>query len=140
MKILAAIKSSKNAEEMAHTTLRWAARAGFDLRIFVPDKRQLKKYKKYLDEYNYYYWGNIDEERSIVTGQEPMDYARENGYALLITLPDNLLDYSVERNDDQTFIDYAEDVAKLRVEFGNNPALMGSKLERNDKCKMERVR
>lgn len=140
MKILVAIESDKNAEQLAHTTLRWAARAGFDLRIFVPDNRQSKKYKKYLDEYNYYYWGNIDEERSIVTKQKPMDYAREHGYDLLVTLPDNLLDYYTEEDDDKTFMEYTEDVAKARVEFGSNEAVMGSKLERNDKCLMERVR
>lgn len=79
MKILVAIESDKNAEQLAHTTLRWAARAGFDLRVFVPDNRQSKKYKKFLDEYNYYYWGSIDEERAIVAKQKPTEYA--NGFA-----------------------------------------------------------
>lgn len=139
MKILVAIESDKNAEQLAHTTLRWAARAGFDLRIFIPDRRQLKKYKKFLDEYNYYYWGNIDEERSIVAKADPMEWAKANGYDLLVTLPDNLLDYCTVENDDATFMEYAEDVAKARVEFGHKPDLESLPLERNDRCLMERV-
>jgi hypothetical protein len=45
MKILVAIKSTGKPEECAHTTFRWAARAGFDIRIFVP-KKEVKPTKR----------------------------------------------------------------------------------------------
>ena len=142
MKILVAIESTKRAEEMAHTTLRWAARAGFNLRIFIPTNRERKTYEKYVDDANYHYYYSIPPSVIIAKSKEgtPMEYAKANGFDLLVTLPDNLLDYKTERDDDKTFIEYAEDVAKARVKFGNEPDLMELALEQNNDCVMERVR
>jgi hypothetical protein len=141
MKILVAIESSKRAEEMAHTTLRWAARAGFNLRIFIPDNRQRKVYEKAVDDCNYHYYFNIPPTVLVAQNKEgtPMEYAKANGYDLLLHLPDNLLDYKSVRDDDKTFIEYAEDVAKARVQFGTKPELMELPLEQNNLCIMERV-
>jgi hypothetical protein len=138
MKILVAIESTKRAEEMAHTTLRWAARAGFNLRVFIPDNRQRKKYEAAIDDANYHYYFSIPES-VLVAGESPMEYAKREGYELLVSLPDNLLDYYAVEDDDKSFIEYAEDVAKARVAFGKNPNLGELKLERNTECIMTRV-
>lgn len=141
MKILVAIESTKRAEEMAHTTLRWAARAGFNLRIFIPDNRQRKKYQWAVDDANYHYWFNIPD--SVIEAKSkvgtPMEYAKREGYDLLVLLPDNLLDYCTVEDDDKSFVEYAEDVAKARVEFGLKPDLEQMSLDRNSDCEVLRV-
>lgn len=139
MKILVAIQSSKRAEEMAHTTLRWAARAGFNLRIFIPDNRQRKAYEKYVDDANYHYYFNIPPSVIVAENKEgtPMEYAKREGYDLLVLLPDNLLDYNTVAEDDKTFIEYAEDVAKARVELGMKPDL--EQVDLKNDCVMLRV-
>lgn len=140
MKILTAIESSKRAEEMAHTTFRWAARAGFDIRIFIPDRRQLKKYQAAVDDANYhYYLVGRDETKIITPKQKPLDYAREHGYDLVILLPDTLLDYSTVENDDKSMVEFAEDAGAARKQFGLNPNLIRLALARNDRCLMVRV-
>lgn len=122
MKILVAIESSKNSDELTHTTLRWASRGGFNTRVFIPDKRQLDKYKRAIEEVNYHYYVDLPYE-IIVPNQKPMDFAREEGYDLLVYLPDSLLDWRTVGDDDKTVIDYAEDLATARSKFGNIPEL-----------------
>lgn len=142
MKVLVAIESTKRAEEMAHTTLRWAGRAGFDLRVFIPDNRQRKVYERFVDDYNYHYYGFLEPEDVVVAKSkdgDPMAYAKAKGYDLLVLLPDNLLDYHTIEDDDKSFIEYAEDVGKARTEFGLKPDLEELTLERNSDCVMKRV-
>lgn len=125
MKILTTVKSTGRAEEMAHTTFRWAARAGQDIRIFVP-KKELKAYQAAVDDANYHYYLVSRDEKEIVVSignQSPMRYARDNGYDLIVELPDNLLDYSEEQNDDKGVIDFATEVGIARKEISANPKL-----------------
>lgn len=142
MKILVAIESTKRAEEMAHTTLRWAGRAGFDLRVFIPDNRQRKVYERFVDDYNYHYYGFLEPEQVVVAKSKegkPSQYAKAHGYDLLVLLPDNLLDYHTIQDDDKSFIEYAEDVGKARAEFSLKPDLNEMPLARNSECWMKRV-
>lgn len=128
MKILVAIQSDNNAYEMAHTTLRWAARAGFNLRVFIPDESQLAEYENAIDDCNYSYYFNIPNS-VIVVNEEPIVFAKRNGFDLLIILPDNLLDWRTINDDDKTFIEYAEDIAKARVQFGKVKGLASIKFD-----------
>lgn len=122
MKILVAIESSgsNNAEQMAHTTLRWAGRSGFNTRIFVPNRRGFEKYEKAIEEANYHYLLSIPYS-CIIVKQDPAKYAEKEGYDLLLRIPDDLLDWRTKKDDDKTVIDYAEDVGAARVEFGTKP-------------------
>lgn len=140
MKILTAIESDKRAEQMAHTTFRWAARAGFDIRVFIPNRHQLKKYHAAVDDANYHYYlvGRVAEE-VVVPKERPTEYAKANGYDLVILLPDTLLDYSTVEDDDKSFVEFAEDAGAARRQFSEDPNLMRLTLARNDKCLMVRV-
>lgn len=124
MKILVAIPSSENPDLLANTTLRWAARAGFNLRIFIPDEEQRESYVKSIDDANYDYFLDIPEE-AIVSIITPLDYAQEHNFDLLVTLPDSLYDWDKENTlgTDKTVIDYAEAIGAARVLFGQQPEL-----------------
>lgn len=119
MKILAAIQSDKNATIMQDYTLRWAARAGYNMRIFIPDKRQLQKYEKAIEDANYHHYLALP--NTIIETGDPLEYAKKEGYDLLIYLPDNLEYWNKKGGQDLTHIYYAEDVGKARVLFSNNP-------------------
>lgn len=121
MKILVAVVTDKNYDEFAHTTLRWASRAGFNMRVFVPTYWQRHKYKAAVDEANYEYYLSVPHS-ILVVRQQPMDYARKEGYDLLVTLPDNLIQWSPDAayDNDKTVIDYAESLGKVRSSFSKN--------------------
>lgn len=136
MKILVAIKSSGRPDEMAHTTYRWAARAGFDLRVFCP-KAEADAYRDALDDAAYHYWLVGRDENEIVTAGQPLAYARRHGYDLLCILPDNLLDYKTVRDDDKSMLEFAADVGTARKRFGNEPELRELPLENG--CLIKRV-
>lgn len=137
MKILVAIKSTGKPEECAHTTFRWAARAGFDIRIFVP-KKEVEAYKLGVDDANYhYYLVGRDEADVVVGGTNPMAYAKKHGYDLVALLPDNLLDYKTVEDDDKSMVEFATDAGAARKEFGLKPDLEEVQLE--NECKVVRV-
>lgn len=137
MKILVGIKSTGKPEECAHTTFRWAARAGFDIRIFVP-AAELEAYQTGVDDANYhYYLVGRDEAQVVVADAEPMAYAKEHGYGLLLELPDNLLDYKTVEDDDKSMVEFATDAGKARSTMGKDLTINEIPLE-ND-CKMLRV-
>lgn len=122
MKILVVIQSSgsKFADQMAHTTLRWAGRSGFNTRIFVPNRRGFARYEKAVEDANYNYLLSIPYS-CIIVKTDPLEYAKAEGYDLIVYLPENLVDWRTSRNDDKTVADYAEDVGAARVAFGKNP-------------------
>jgi hypothetical protein len=124
MKILVAIESSgaNNAEQMAHTTLRWAGRSGFNTRIFIPSHRTRKQYEKALEDASYTYYLSLPPSM-IVSKVKPLDYAVAGGYDLLLYLPDNLTDWRTEKNDDKTVADFAEDVGSARKLFSKFPEI-----------------
>lgn len=137
MKILTTIKSTDRAMQFAHTTFRWAARAGFDIRVFVP-AAEVKAYQDGVDDANYhYYLVGRDETDIVVADQEPLAYAAANGYDLIVELPDNLLDYKTVEDDDKSFVEFATDAGAARREFSLKPDLEELQLEGD--CVMKRV-
>lgn len=115
MRILVAIKSDKNSETLSHNTLRWAGRAGYNLRVFIPDNRQLSKYQKAIDDVNYHYYMDIP--YTVIEKGDPLEYAKREGYDLLVLLPDDLPQWGKTRHPDLTVLKYANDIGAQRLLF-----------------------
>lgn len=116
MRILVAIESSENANTLAKTTLRWAPRAGYNMRIFIPDTGQLSDYQEAIAKANYDEYLDMHD-GMIIIGQDPRQYAKQNGFDLLLLLPDNLASWGRKRNLDKMIIEYAKDVGSARVKL-----------------------
>lgn len=115
MKILIAIISDKNSEALTDHTLKWAGRGGFNTRIFIPDKRQLSKYQKAVEEANYRYYLSLP--YTIIEYGDPLKYAKKEGYDLLVKIPDNLAYWGDNEDPDRTVLDYSVEVGEQRVLF-----------------------
>lgn len=135
MKILVAIKSDKNSETVLET-LAWVGRAGFNTRIFIPDKRQLSKYQKAIDDANYHHFLSLP--YTMIEFGDPLKYAEKEGYDLLVTIPDSLKRWGRTRNEDKNVIDYAVALGEARVAFGQDPEMKLKKFKNG--TTMQRVR
>jgi hypothetical protein len=119
MKILAAIVSDKNSEALVTNTLRWAGRAGFNMRIFIPDKRQLNKYMKAVDDANYKYY--LDIPYTCIETGDPLEFAKREGFDLLVKLPDDLKYWGISEHEDLTVLQYQEEISQQRGLFSKYP-------------------
>lgn len=119
MKILVAIESSKRPRKLSKTTLRWAPRAGYDLRIFIPDETQREKYIQAIDNAKYDDYLDLQHDMLII-GDEPLFYAKKNNYDLLVLLPDDLKKWTELPNLDAVVLEYAGDIGFARSIFGKN--------------------
>ena len=120
MKIFVAIESSENPKTLSTHTLRWAARAGFNMRIFIPDKSQLPSYLQAIEEANHNWYLALPN-TVLVVGAEPKDYARQNGFDLLVSLPQDLRKWNPKANHGLNVLQYAADVGKVRTLFSQQP-------------------
>lgn len=118
MKIFVAIESSNNAKVLANTTLRWAARAGFNMRIFVPSEKQRRIYAAFIEEANHNWYLDLPDD-VVVVGKSPKRFAEENGFDLLVRLPDNLRKWKRWLNYDLNVLHYAADLGKTRIKFAD---------------------
>lgn len=121
MKILIAIESSNNSKKLANTTLRWAARAGFNMRVFIPDATQLPVYKTALIEANYKWY--LDLPDTVLEVLEPKQFALKKGYDLIVYLPDDMLKWDNKKTHDLNVIEYAKDLGAARLRFGKSPRM-----------------
>lgn len=119
MKILVAIESSENPKTLAATTLRWAARAGYDIRIFVPDDSQTDEYQHAIDDANYKWYLDL-KESIIVSNTRPLDYAHDNGYDLILYLEDSMHKWKRDINHELNVYEYAKDVGEARMRFNQD--------------------
>lgn len=123
MKILAAIQSSENPRRLAKTTLRWATRAGFNMRLFLPDDSQIQGYVSAIEDANYQYHLNIPRD-FIVTGVKPHEYALAHGYDLIVYLRDDMNKWKFRVNHDMNPLVYAKEVGQARLEFSRDKKLL----------------
>lgn len=119
MKLLCAIKSEGNHLTIADGTLRWAARAGYDLRIFVP-KVELEPYQEALTDANYNWYLALSKDM-LIPDTDPMTYAQVMGYDLLATLPDGMTDWRKRADMERQVFLYCEAIGKGRLQFAENP-------------------
>lgn len=119
MKILVAITSDNNSNELGETTLVWAARAGFNLRIFIPTEHQRNEYQTMIDDLNHREYLDVSY-AAIIAERFPAEFAIENGFDLLLELPDDMPEWNTEKNKDKMVMDFAIDVARARKQFSTN--------------------
>lgn len=120
MKILVAIES-KDHKKLADQSLRWLARSGLELRVFVP-KGKAKKFKWTIDEVNYHYYVALDWADTVVERTDPMTYAQQHDFDLLLKVPSKLMSW--RKRDylkDWEILVFRGAVGKARVEFGKHP-------------------
>lgn len=122
MKLLVAIQSSENAILLARSTLRWAARAGFNTRVFVPEA-QVEEYVKAIQHANYNW--RLDLPPSfIVPDTDPAEFARQEGYGLVLLVPDDLFKWDKKFNHEEMVYHYAADVGRARILFAEDKKKM----------------
>lgn len=136
MKILVAIESSENPTLLAKTTLRWAARAGFNMRVFIPDANQLQPYKDAIDNANYDHFLDLPE--SIVEVGSARDYAVKEGYDLIVYLPDDMRKWDTRLTHDLNVLHYAKELGVARVELKDS--IPGSTFTFSNGAVMERLK
>lgn len=118
MKVLVAIESSENPKTLAKCALRWAARAGFDLRIFIPGQSQLSEYKEAIDEANYNWYLAIPK-NALITELTPSEFAKAQNYDLVLHVPDHLRKWDKKANHELNPYKFAESVGKARLLFAD---------------------
>lgn len=123
MRILVAVIGKRSTD-----TLKWAARAGFNLRVFVKNKSVAKWERRILDlNYDQY----LDLPLTVIETQEPEEFAKENGFDLLVMLPDNLKKWDEADSIDGTVYHYQKDIGIARKEFADQPELQEKLLHLN---------
>lgn len=137
MKILVAIESSENPKTLARRTLRWAARAGFNMRIFIPDDSQLPEYLAAVKEANYEWYLDLPDS-VIVTKITPKQFAKDEGFDLILYLPDDMRKWKTSLIHEINVLEYARQVGAARLRFSKDP---NKKYERfSNGAIMERIR
>lgn len=116
MKILVAITSRKPGNL---NTVRWAARAGFNTRLFIPSPSQKDEYLVAIKDANYKWHLAIPED--FIVADLPRTYAIANGYDLLVHLRDDMNKWKFRVNHEMNPLVYAREVGAARVEFSKEP-------------------
>lgn len=136
MRILVAITTS-DTKLVGDRALRWCARLGMDVCLFVP-KGKRRKFKEVIDDMNYHYYVDFTYDR-LITRMDVEKYAWANEYELLVTVPHDL--WSWRKNKQFKVDEIAHPynaLGKARVEFGNHPR---KKIKRwNNGVTMERIK
>lgn len=139
MKILTAI-ISPSAATLKDGPITFAARAGYDMRIFHytgkdANKPTFTKYAAAIDDLNYDRYLSI-EYTALVTKARPMPYAKLLGYDLLLTLPADLKRWNKTKDENLMVVEFAGDVGRARKAMSKNKKLIchqfdnGATLER----------
>lgn len=118
MKILVAIVNPESPDTLGKNTLSWAPRAGYNMRLFLPDESQLSEYFALIDHINYDQYLDL-RYAMVVVGHDPKEYAEREGYDLLVTLPSDLKAWNKTRDREMMVIQYAEAIGAARVRIGN---------------------
>jgi len=116
VKILIAITNDNKPKTLAKNTLRWAPRAGFDIRVFIPDETKLSEYQAIIEHLNYDEFMDL-QYVMLISDQSAVQYAKDNQYELILMLPDNLKSWNKTRNKDLMLLEYAKDIGVARQTF-----------------------
>lgn len=117
---LLVIHETDNWRQLSDTILRWCGRTGYELRVFAPRNKRRKFLEEVWDA-NYNYYLALPDE-IIVTKQGPDEYARANGFELILEIPAGLKEWRKRSAFRDKEIKWAyEAIAKARVPFEKNP-------------------
>lgn len=129
MKLLVAIESSDI--KLINKSVRWAGRAGYDLRIFV-SAYDWEPYVDRLKEINMNHYIHLTKKNLIADWSYGIrHYALDKGYDLIVIIKETRPSFSGKRkmiDIDAEVPKFIEAVGKARVQFSENPELMRLKL------------
>lgn len=133
MKILIAVPSKGRPDTIFKRTLRWVARTGYDVRVFV-EPQEIETYREAARDANYQFRLTITDQHFVDIGKNDggisyvmsfiKDYATNNGYDLVFKMDDDVVRFvgrGKAQPDDNMLIDFATMVGKCRVTFGKYP-------------------
>lgn len=120
MKILVACKT-EDYKNIGDNILRWAARAGYEFRLFVPYAKH-KRFEKAIKDVNWDYYMALGASETLVFRDDPEDYAKQNGFDLLVTIPDTLQSWRKgSRAKPEEMALYVKAIGSGRKYFSENP-------------------
>jgi len=120
MKILVAVIGT-NSTDLFKKTLSWAPRGGFNMRIFISEAEPKEDYLMAIDNANHEYYVDILPV-SIIQGINAAEYAKNEGFDLLVELPDNMASWKPTDSEDGTVYHFAKDVGIARTKLAKYPA------------------
>lgn len=120
MKILVACQT-EDYKNIGDNVLRWAARAGYQFKLFVPyDKK--KRFEKAIKDVNWDFYMALGAYDTLVFNEEPEVWAKNNNYDLLVTIPDTLQSWRKDsRSKPEEMALYIKAVGSGRKYFSENP-------------------
>jgi hypothetical protein len=121
MKLLVAIPSS-NPKKLARRTLKWASRAGFEMRIFTDPKISKTKYRNAIDDANYKHRLAV-KHSDIVAGKDVLTYAQENDYDLLALVPPDMASWNKTIDSGKMVIEFHADLGAARKKISEDNTL-----------------
>lgn len=135
MKLLVAIPSKGRPEKIYKDTMRWVARTGFDVRVFV-EPQDLEAYKTAAKTGNIDNYTDVRPENFVSIGENDKglgfamgfikQYALDGGYDLVFKLDDDIRRFNNRgrnRTDDLMILSFCQMVGQCRVAFGKYPDL-----------------
>lgn len=133
MKLLIAIPSKGRSKTIFKHTLRWVARTGYDVKVFV-EPQEIEEYRTNATVANGEYYLDLTDESFVDIGKNDAglshakqfikDYATKNGYALVFKMDDDVMRFNARgrnKRDDDMIIDFCGMVGQCRVAFGKYP-------------------
>ncbi len=129
MKLLVAVKSSDI--RLVNKSLRWVGRTGYTLRVFVKGV-DWEPYVDRLKEISENHYLNLTA-KNLVTDYDPEVYARENGFDLLLEIPEARPAFRQKRvriNLDEEVMEFAKAVGAARKTLSENHELSSVTLRR----------
>lgn len=133
MKLLIAIPSKGRTDTIFKRTLRWVARTGYDVRVFV-EPQEIEQYREVARDANYQHYLDIHDNQFIDIGKNGRGlgyakgfikkYAQEYNYDLVFKMDDDVLRFSgrgKNKSDDDMLYDFVKMVGKCRLTFGRYP-------------------
>jgi hypothetical protein len=121
MKLLVAIPSNR-PKDLVRNTLRWAPRAGFELRIFADPKTKKSKYQNAIEEANYQHYLAL-RHKQVEYKLDPLAYAQANGYDLLVIIPPNLKRWNDTKELSAMVIEFQTALAEARKRMRDDTSL-----------------
>lgn len=119
MKILVAVEATDH-KAIVDAALRWAGRAGYDFRVFVPPYR-IHLFRRAIDDANYHYYTGLEPD-ILVKDSFPEDYAARYEYDLLLKIPEHLLSWRKGAQfQPAEMAHYTRAVGAARLWFGRYP-------------------
>lgn len=129
MKLLVAIKSKDYSA--IRKSLRWVARSGYDIRIFIKAK-EWETYNDTLSAIGQDHYIVFPKETLVTDNITPETYAQQNGYDLLLVVPEHKPSFTGKRkriNLEAELYAFVEAAGTARKEMSEDQEIVSIKLK-----------